>query len=185
MIECNRVDAIKRMNKPARLALVVSKSGDRGANVITLQWFMHTSFEPLMFAISVEHTRYSYKLLSENRKFVLAIPSTKMAEQTLACGITSGRDIDKIREFDIKLGRGKFSDIPILFDAVANFECKTVSQIRSGDHTIFIGEVKYSWQNEDTKLKPLLSVPYDRNYEVLARDGRYILGMVKRNKLKG
>ena len=179
MIQCDYNSAVKRMSRPSRLALVVSQSVDGRANIITLVWFMRTSKEPPMFAISIGITRYSHKLLSKSRKFVLAIPSIKMAKQVLQCGTTSGEDIDKIKKFNIKVKRGKLSDIPILLDAVANFECKTITQIRSGDHTIFIGEVKYSWQNENENLNQLLSIPENKNYEVLAKDGRYVLGTVK------
>ena len=178
MIKCDYKNAVNRMNRPSRLALVVSKSGDRGVNIITLGWFMRTSIQPPMFAISIGLTRYSHKLLSENRKFVLAIPSTKMAEQVLQCGTQSGRNIDKIKEFNIKVKKGKLSDIPILINAVANFECRTITQIRSGDHTIFIGEVRYCWQNENSNLKQLLSVPDDGNYVALAKDGNYFVGKI-------
>jgi flavin reductase (DIM6/NTAB) family NADH-FMN oxidoreductase RutF len=133
-----------------------------------------------MFAISIGHTRYSYELLSDNRKFVLAIPSTKMAEQALKCGTISGRDCDKIAEFNIKTQKGKLSDIPLLSDAMANFECQTVTQVRTGDHTIFVGEVKCSWVTEDDSLEPLLSVPPDNPYyEILTGNTRYNLGKVK------
>lgn len=180
MIQCDYKNAVKRMNRPSRLALVVSKSRNMGANIITLGWFMRTSIKPPMFAISVGLTRYSHELLAENRKFVISFPSSKMAEQVLQCGTESGRNVDKIGEFNIKIKRGKLSDIPILIDAVANFECKTITQIRSGDHTIFVGEVKYSWQNENSNLKQLLSIPDDGNYVVLAKSGNYIVGDVKK-----
>jgi flavin reductase (DIM6/NTAB) family NADH-FMN oxidoreductase RutF len=180
MIETSELKAIQRISKPAILALVVSKSGEKGPTIITLEWFMRTSTKPAMFALSIGHTRYSYELLSENRKFVLAIPSTEMAEQTLKCGTISGRDCDKIAEFNIKTRRGRLSNIPLLADAVANFECQTITQVRTGDHTIFVGEVKYSWMNEDPSLKPLLSIPpADPNYEVLAHTGKYNLGSTK------
>ncbi len=37
----------------------------------------------------------------------------------------------------------------MLKDAVACFECEIATQIRSGDHTIYIGEVHYSWENPE------------------------------------
>ncbi|HHI88174.1 MAG TPA: flavin reductase family protein [Candidatus Cloacimonetes bacterium] len=180
MRQCNYADAVKRMNRPSRLALAVSKPKDGPANIITLGWFMRTSIKPPMFAISVGLTRYSHEILAENRNFVLAIPSLKMAEQTMKCGMQSGRDIDKIIEFGIKIKRGKLTDIPLLADAVANFECKTITQVRSGDHTIFVGEVKYSWQNDDEYLEQLLSIPeMDNKFVELIRKGGFAFGYIK------
>ncbi|HEX37393.1 MAG TPA: flavin reductase family protein [Candidatus Cloacimonetes bacterium] len=183
MIECQYSEAVARMNRPSRLALALSKSQEGPANIITLGWFMRTSIKPPMFAISVGLTRYSHELLAENRNFVLAIPSTNMAEITMKCGIHSGREINKIKAFKIKIRKGKLTDIPLLADAVANFECKTITQVRSGDHTIFVGEVKYSWQNQDEGLEQLLSIPMnDSRFEELMRKGGYSFGIIKGKK---
>ena len=180
MIQCGFTDAVKRMSRPSRLVLAVSKPKDRPANIITLGWFMRTSIKPQMFAISVGLTRYSHEILSENRNFVLAVPSINMAEQTMQCGVQSGRDVDKIKEFNIKTNMGKLTSIPILTDAVANFECKTITQVRSGDHTIFVGEVKYSWQNDDKNLEQLLTIPVkDDKYIELIRKGGFAFGYIK------
>ena len=180
MIQCGYTDAVKRMSRPSRLALAVSKPKYGPANVITLGWFMRTSIKPQMFAISVGLTRYSHEILSENRNFVLAVPSINIAEQTMQCGLQSGRDVDKIKEFNIKTNMGKLTSIPILTDAVANFECKTITQVRSGDHTIFVGEVKYSWQNDDKNLEQLLTIPVkDDKYIELIRKGGFAFGYIK------
>ena len=180
MRQCNYANAVKRMNRPSRLALAVSKPKDGPANIITLGWFMRTSIKPPMFAISVGLTRYSHEILSENRNFVLAIPSVNMAEQTMQCGLRSGRDVNKIKEFNIKTNRGKLTSIPILTEAVANCECKTITQVRSGDHTIFVGEVKYSWQNDDENLEQLLSIPeMDDRFIELIHKGSYAFGYIK------
>ena len=85
--------------------------------------------------------------------------------------------------FKIKIRKGKLTDIPLLADAVANFECKTITQVRSGDHTIFVGEVKYSWQNQDEGLEQLLSIPMnDSRFEELMRKGGYSFGIIKGKK---
>ena len=180
MRQCTHSDAVKRMNRPSRLALAVSMPKDGPANIITLGWFMRTSIKPPMFAISIGLTRYSHEILSENRNFVLAVPSINMAEQTMQCGLQSGRNVGKIAEFGIKTRRGKLTNIPILADAVANFECKTITQVRSGDHTIFVGEVKYSWQNDDENLEQLLSIPVnDDRFNKLKQKGSYAFGFIK------
>ncbi len=180
MRQCTHSEAIKRMSRPSRLALAVSKPKDGPANIITLGWFMRTSITPPMFAISVGLTRYSHEILAENRNFVLAVPSVKMAEQVMQCGLQSGRDVDKIVEFGIKTRRGILTEIPILADAAANFECKTITQVRCGDHTIFVGEVKYSWQNDDENIEQLLSIPVDdERFGELIKKGSYAFGFIK------
>lgn len=142
-------------NKNKRVALAVVELPDGKVNVITLEWFMKTSIRPPMFAISVGHERYSHVALQENRHFNLVIPSTEMREDVIFCGTKSGRDFDKIQERNMKTIIGKYKKLPILEDAVANFECKLVTQVNSGDHTIFVGEVKYSWVDESKEILKL------------------------------
>ena len=151
--EFNKAHVASNKNKRVALAVVEEPGGK--ANVITLEWFMKTSIEPPMFAISVGHARYSHVALQENRYFNLVIPSLEMRADTIFFGTESGKDFDKLKEREVKTLVGKYKKLPILEDAVANFECKIISQVNSGDHTIFVGEVKYSWVNEDKEILQL------------------------------
>lgn len=139
-------------NKNKRVALAIVELPDGTANAITLEWFMKTSINPPMFAISVGHERYSHPALQENRYFNLVIPSLEMRDDVIYFGTKSGRDFNKLKEREVKTIPGKYRKLPILQDAVANFECKVISQVNSGDHTIFVGEVKYSWVGEKTDI---------------------------------
>jgi flavin reductase (DIM6/NTAB) family NADH-FMN oxidoreductase RutF len=131
----NRVDfveAVKQVKNPAKVTLAIMKTPAGKYNMITLEWFMRTSIQPAMFAISIGHTRYSYECLQQADSFNLCFPSSQMVETAKLAGSKSGRDIDK---FEIS--------------AVANFECEIVTQVKSGDHTIYVGEVKHSWINKE------------------------------------
>lgn len=153
LTEFNKAHIASNSNK--RVALAVVESADGTPNVITLEWFMKTSIQPPMFAISVGHGRFSHPALQENRYFNLVIPSAEMREDVIFFGTKSGRDINKLKERNIKSVPGKYKKLPIFQDAVANFECKIISQVNSGDHTIFIGEVKYSWVDEQKNILSL------------------------------
>ena len=142
-------------NKNKRVALAVVELPDASANVITLEWFMKTSIKLPLFAISVGHERFSHPALQENRYFNLVIPSTEMREDVIYFGTKSGRDLNKLKERKIDFIPGKYRKLPILKDAVANFECKIITQVNSGDHTIFVGEVKYSWVDETKEILKL------------------------------
>lgn len=142
-------------NKNKRVALAVVELPDGKANVITLEWFMKTSIKPPMFAISVGHERYSHVALQSNRYFNLVIPSVEMRDDVIFFGTKSGRLFDKLAERQVKSIPGKYKKLPIIENAVANFECKIVTQVNSGDHTIFVGEVKYSWVDETKEILSL------------------------------
>ncbi len=142
-------------NKNKRVALAIVELPDGSPNAITLEWFMKTSIKPAMFAISVGHERFSHHALQENRYFNLVIPSSEMREDVIYFGTKSGKNFDKLTERNVKSIPGKYKKLPILQDAVANFECKIITQVNSGDHTIFVGEVKYSWLDESKEILKL------------------------------
>ncbi len=137
---------------PARVALAIVKDKNDKYNMITLEWFMKTSIEPPMFAISIGHTRYSHECLQNFRFFNLCLPAKEMKEVSMICGTKSGRDIDKFEVTGVEWSAGRLAKLPILKDARANFECKVITQVRSGDHTIFVGEVKHSWINVEKEV---------------------------------
>ncbi len=153
LTDFDKAHVVSNRNKRVSLAIVEGPEGK--ANVITLEWFMKTSIQPPMFAISVGHERYSHVALQANRHFNLVIPSAEMREDVIFFGTKSGRILDKLAERKVKTIPGKYKKLPIIENAVANFECKIITQVNSGDHTIFVGEVKYSWVDETKEILSL------------------------------
>ena len=152
MIKTTYSDAITSVKKPAKITFAVVKDKIGKFNTITLEWFMRTSIKPPMIAISIGHSRYSYDCLQNFRYFNLCFPSKEIREATLISGSRSGRDIDKVSALNEEFFPGKLAKLPIFKNAAANFECEIVTQVRSGDHTIFVGEVKHSWVNKKRSL---------------------------------
>ncbi|MCD4795547.1 MAG: flavin reductase family protein [Candidatus Cloacimonetes bacterium] len=146
--QSNFNEAVNFVKHPAKVALAIVKDNKGKFNMITLEWFMRTSLNPPMFAISIGHSRYSYQCLQDFRYFNLCIPSKEMVEEVKLCGTKSGRDIDKLEVTGLDWLKGRLAQLPVLKDGVANFECEITTQVKSGDHTIFVGEVKHSWLGE-------------------------------------
>ena len=151
----NRVDfniAKKFIKHPAKIAIISSKC-EKKINLITVERLMRTSINPPMFAVSIGHNRYTHNCMEQNRYFNICFPSKEMQYIALLTGTKSGKDINKLSQISPQeYFMGRFRRLPIFKNAVANFECETISQITSGDHTIYIGKVKYSWLNEEKEL---------------------------------
>jgi len=141
-------DALKNVKHPQKVIVAFVQSDNDRFNAITLEWFMRTSIDPAMFAISIGHTRFSYQCLQNYRNFNLCFPVPELAEFVRVAGSKSGRDYDKMKDIEGRWFKGRHAGLPILKDAAANFECEVITQLRSGDHTIYVGKVKYSWLGE-------------------------------------
>jgi flavin reductase (DIM6/NTAB) family NADH-FMN oxidoreductase RutF len=138
---------------PEQVVIAIAKDKNGRANPVTLGWTMIVSGEPPMMAIGVYKGHYSIKCIRHSKCWTLVYPSSDMAEAALFFGSHSGRKTDKFAEFPCKTASAKKIDSILLTDAVANFECRLVKQIPTGDHITFIGQVVCSHVNTKRKKR--------------------------------
>lgn len=143
---------------PEQIVIVIVKDSDGKYNPITLGWTMITSHKPPMMAIAVSRNCHSRKAIKESGEFVLAFPSSSMADAALFYGTHSGRDMDKISQHPIAFEPATEVDSLLLTDALANFECKLESQLETGDHILYVGRIVASHTNTDTSLKRVFTL---------------------------
>lgn len=155
-----------RLLYPRNVVLVSCMKEKDKANVITLSWCTPTSFHPPMVAISIGHERYSHKLIEENKEFVVNIPTMDILKDVLLCGRTTGKTSDKLAKTRLTPLPAKRVKPQIIKECVAHIECIVIQQIKTGDHTLFVGEVLTAYSNEGvfngsfalTKVKPIYQI---------------------------
>ncbi len=136
------------MKYPEGVVIGIAKDPQGKCNPISLGWSMITSGSPPMIAVSIGLRRYSLEAFRDAGEFVVAFPSEHQERETMLFGTKSGRDTDKLAEADAGTQPAGKIDCVLLSDAVANFECKLVSEHQTGDHVIFVGEVVCSHVHE-------------------------------------
>jgi len=129
-------------------------------NIVTIDWHMPVSFEPKLYAISIGKTRFSHEMLRKSECFVVNFMPFSLKEPVLFCGRNSGRLIDKFQETKLTKKEAQTIDCPIIKQSLAYLECSIISELDSGDHTIFIGKVLKS--EEKKKSKRLFHVEKDK-----------------------
>lgn len=147
---------------PERTVLAVSVDERGKPNIITLGWNMPTSNNPPMAAISVNLKAHSHKLIHEGGEFVLVFPSIEMEEEVMYCGTHSGREVDKFKETGLTPAPAKYVKPPLIEEAVVNMECKVVGELRTGDHTLFAGEILTAYLSEEPR-KVLFNLGPDKD----------------------
>lgn len=143
---------------PEPISLVIVKDHQGKYNPMPLGWMMMTSREPPLLAMSVGRSRYTLELVRAAREFVIALPPSDMGLQMLYYGTTTGRDSDKFAETPARTQPASKIDCVLLADAVANFECRLVSELETGDHVICVGEVIASHAHQDESVRRLYSI---------------------------
>jgi flavin reductase (DIM6/NTAB) family NADH-FMN oxidoreductase RutF len=136
------VSEAARRKYPEWITLVVTADARGRPNAMAAGWCMWTSGRPPMMAVSVGLTRYTHELIEARKEFVLAFPGVGQGAAAQAVGSRSGRDApEKVAEAGLAVVPASVVGVPLIEGAAANFECRLVGQLRTGDHTIFVGEV--------------------------------------------
>ena len=154
--QCSISEAWER-KYPEQVVLAITKSKDGRVNVMAIGWVCIVSDEPPMFLLGIDDPAYTLELIRENREFVIAYPGKSMAKETLYFGTVHGHDIDKGKVSGLKFEPASTVDVPLLSDAVANFECRLVTEYRPGNCPLVVGEVVTSHVNTDESVLRLIN----------------------------
>jgi flavin reductase (DIM6/NTAB) family NADH-FMN oxidoreductase RutF/rubredoxin len=122
------------------LYVVCSKDENKTNGQIANAMFQVTS-EPQTIAISINKKNLTHEFIEKSKIFTVSVLSENAPLQFIGTfGFKSGRDIDKFKGVNYKLGKLK---TPIVLDnTLAYFEAKLIDKIDVGTHTIFIGRVE-------------------------------------------
>jgi flavin reductase (DIM6/NTAB) family NADH-FMN oxidoreductase RutF len=91
---------VYRLIEPGPVVLVSTMSGKK-TNIMTMSWHMMVDFEPPIIACVMSNRDYSFDALKKTRECVINIPTVELAKKVVACGNTSGKDIDKFKKFGL------------------------------------------------------------------------------------
>ena len=144
---------------PEQLVIAIAKDRNGKFNPITLGWTMIVSGKPPMMAIAVAKTHYSVEAITFAECFTIAYPSAEMGDAALFFGSRSGRDVDKLAEFNCETVPAAEIDSVLLADAVANFECTLEQHMHAGDHVIFVGNIVAAHKSTEPKKRLYTTAP--------------------------
>jgi len=96
--------------------------------------------EPPTIAVCINKQNLTHEFITESKVFVASVLSQDTPLSFIGhFGFKSGREVDKFKDVNYKLGEAK---APIVLDhSLAYLEAKVINQVDVGTHTIFIGEL--------------------------------------------
>ena len=96
--------------------------------------------EPPAISVCINKQNLTHEFINDSKVFTASILSQDTPLSFIGhFGFKSGREVDKLKDINYKLGETK---APIVLDhSLAYLEAKVTNQIDVGTHTIFIGEV--------------------------------------------
>ncbi len=134
---------MSELNGPRQIALVTCRHKGKD-NIITIAWHMPTSFSPGMYAISIGKSRFSHDMISDSGVFCVNFISADCRKEIELCGSVSGADSDKFKESGFGKEECDTIDCPRIRQSLGFLECRVTGRVKTGDHTIFVGEIRKS-----------------------------------------
>ena len=121
------------------LYVVTSAKGNRLNGQIANTVFQITS-EPPTIAVSINKNNLTWEFIKESGVFVVSVLCQDTPLSFIGnFGFKSGRDVDKLKGFQYKMGQTK---APVIMDnTVSYIEARVTGEMDVGTHTIFVGEV--------------------------------------------
>jgi len=160
-----------RLMYPRSVVLITCIDLSGKPNIIPMAWTMPTSFDPPLIAISIALKRHSHKIITETREFVINIPTKELVKKIDYLGSVSGKNVDKFGKSGLTALPAKRVQPPLIGECIAHIECELISNLTTGDHTIFIGKVVAAQVDEG-----IFTTDYDLNKVqiVLRHKKRYL-----------
>ncbi len=141
---------VYRLIEPGPVVMVATSSGGR-ANIMTMSWHMMIDFEPPVLACVISNRGCTFDVLRKTRECTINIPTVELAKKVVACGNTSGRDIDKFKKFGLTPCPAACVHAPLIDECYANLECKVIDTKLATQYNIFIVEVVKAWIDRSRK----------------------------------
>ena len=89
---------------------------------------------PAIVYISVRPERFSHKIISENKEFVINLTNEKLAYATDWCGVRSGAKFDKFKEMKLTKEKANFVKCPLIKESPVSIECRVIEETDYGRH---------------------------------------------------
>lgn len=119
---------------------IISSKIDSKLNGQIANTVFQVTSEPSQIAISINKLNLTHEFLLSSKLLAISILSQKATMQFIGkFGFKSGRDIDKFKDTNFKMGA---NGAPVVTDfANAYFEGEVVNNFDTGSHTIFIAKI--------------------------------------------
>jgi flavin reductase (DIM6/NTAB) family NADH-FMN oxidoreductase RutF len=125
--------------------VLVSTAREGRANIMTMSWHTMLEFEPPLVGCVISNRNYTFDILKATKQCVINIPTVELSKQVVGCGNTSGRTVDKFKEFGLTPAVASSINAPLIDECYANLECRVIDDKMVPQYNLFILEVIKAW----------------------------------------
>jgi len=136
---------------------LTSRAGDE-RNVMVLNWFTQTSFEPQHVVIGLDVTAYTYGLIEKGKVFGINIFHKDDVEVIKL--FTKSREKNPEKFKAAQYSDGEVTGVPILDQAAAFLECEVTEKMETGSgHDVILGKIVGAGLRKELRADQTLTLP--------------------------
>jgi len=119
---------------------VVCSGNKEHGNGFICNSIMQVTSKPVQVMVCCNKDNYTAEVIARSGVLsVSVLPQTVSQKIIGTFGYKSGRDTDKLKDFEVRYG---FEDVPVLLtEAIATLECKVKQTVDAGTHLLYVCEV--------------------------------------------
>lgn len=87
-------------------------------------------------------------MVRSNKKVILTIPGAEIADAVMGCGMSTGRDTDKISKLGVEMQEVPDNEIQIPMHSRVAIQCSLKEYYEVSDHYLYICNVEQVYGNE-------------------------------------
>lgn len=125
--------------------VLVSTAKEGRANVMTMSWHTMLEFEPPLVGCVISSRNFTFDIVKATKQCVINIPTVEQSKIVVDCGNTSGRTVDKFKEFGLTPAVASSINAPLIDECYANLECRVIDDKMVPQYNFFILEVVKAW----------------------------------------
>lgn len=137
-----------RLLEPGPIVLVTTAHAGR-ANVMTMGFHMMVQHDPPLIGAIIGPWDHSHAALVATGACVIAIPTVDMARTVVDIGNCSGRERDKLKDFQLATASAKHVSAPLLTGCLANIECRVADSTLSDKYDLHVLRAVAIWIDDN------------------------------------
>jgi flavin reductase (DIM6/NTAB) family NADH-FMN oxidoreductase RutF len=134
------VSGIRRYLEPGPIVLV-SSAWKGESDIMTMGWHTLMEFTPSLVGCIISSANHSHRMIRDSGECVINLPTTKLTDEVVGIGNTSGDEIDKFEHFGLTKVDAAKVGAPLIGECHANFECRLHDDSLVRKYDFFIFEV--------------------------------------------
>jgi len=126
---------------PQPTTLIATQNNEGDVNLMMASWVGIVSKTPPTIAVSLNRDRHTYANIKEGGIFSVNVVPARMAQAADACGLASGKKVDKQKLTGLDVSPGTLDGAFLVDESPLNVECRFAGEVELGDYRLVMGEI--------------------------------------------